>query len=203
MTDAFKRKKSTILKNLAASTEDYADRSVKGTIDEPIRELIDEINGYDGLVTTSSCSGRVSVFLEGDNQVHNNIKEDGSQSSQSLPSPIGELLDSDSDTLMASKSKKSKGGRWLYVNHEKVHTSEPSDRKSCYFHDLFHLNLPDQKSTNKLGTLPERVRFVHFKFEPFVSPRYFSCKCMHNHVTIVLIMGDFSLVKATFQFLVS
>lgn len=34
-------------------------------MDAGIRELIGEINAREGLVTTSSCAGRVSVFLEG------------------------------------------------------------------------------------------------------------------------------------------
>lgn len=34
-------------------------------MDAGIRDLIDEINAVDGLVTTSSCAGRISVFLEG------------------------------------------------------------------------------------------------------------------------------------------
>lgn len=41
------------------------DLSPKGTVDVGIRELIGEINACEGLVTTSSCAGRVSVFLEG------------------------------------------------------------------------------------------------------------------------------------------
>lgn len=43
--------------------------SPKGTVDAGIRELIDVINGVEGLVTTSSCAGRVSVFLEGSRKV--------------------------------------------------------------------------------------------------------------------------------------
>lgn len=50
---------------LAVPDDEYTDLSPKGTVDAGIRDLIDEINGLDGLVTTSSCAGRVSVFLEG------------------------------------------------------------------------------------------------------------------------------------------
>lgn len=45
--------------------EEYTDLSPKGTVDAGIRDLIDELNRVDGFVTTSSCAGRVSVFLEG------------------------------------------------------------------------------------------------------------------------------------------
>ncbi|XP_078687023.1 tRNA wybutosine-synthesizing protein 3 homolog [Branchiostoma floridae x Branchiostoma belcheri] len=41
-----------------------ADLSRKGSIDEPIVELVKFINGQEFLFTTSSCSGRISVFAE-------------------------------------------------------------------------------------------------------------------------------------------
>lgn len=62
---SFARRKEAILAQLAVPDDEYTDLSPKGTVDAGIRDLIDEINGIDGLVTTSSCAGRVSVFLEG------------------------------------------------------------------------------------------------------------------------------------------
>lgn len=62
---SFTRRKEAILAQLAVPDDEYTDLSPKGTVDAGIRDLIDEINGLDGLVTTSSCAGRVSVFLEG------------------------------------------------------------------------------------------------------------------------------------------
>ncbi|ROW13760.1 hypothetical protein VPNG_03552 [Cytospora leucostoma] len=62
---SFTRRKAAILEQLSVPDEDYSDLSPKGTVDAGIRDLIDEINALDGLVTTSSCAGRVSVFLEG------------------------------------------------------------------------------------------------------------------------------------------
>ena len=41
-----------------------ADLSRKGSVDGPIRELIDYINAQDSFYTTSSCSGRIAVFSE-------------------------------------------------------------------------------------------------------------------------------------------
>lgn len=61
----FTRRKETVLAQLALPEDEYTDLSPKGTVDAGIRDLIDEINAVDGLVTTSSCAGRVSVFLEG------------------------------------------------------------------------------------------------------------------------------------------
>src|SRR5689334_16583600 len=39
-----------------------ADKSPKGNVDDGVWELINEINAVEGLVTTSSCAGRVSCF---------------------------------------------------------------------------------------------------------------------------------------------
>ena len=40
------------------------DLSRKGSVDEPIRELIEFLNAQEPLYTTSSCSGRVVLFCE-------------------------------------------------------------------------------------------------------------------------------------------
>jgi tRNA wybutosine-synthesizing protein 3 len=62
---SFIRKKAKILSQLAVPAAEYDDLSPKGSIDDGIRDLIDEINACEAFVTTSSCAGRVSVFLEG------------------------------------------------------------------------------------------------------------------------------------------
>ncbi len=38
------------------------DKSKKGSIDKPIRKLVDAINGLDNYYTTSSCSGRIVLL---------------------------------------------------------------------------------------------------------------------------------------------
>lgn len=55
----FQQQKST---NLAK-----VDLSRKGSIDEPIVDLVHLINQHDQYFTTSSCSGRICVFEEVDN----------------------------------------------------------------------------------------------------------------------------------------
>lgn len=40
------------------------DLSRKGSVDGPIRDLVEYINAQDSFYTTSSCSGRVTVFSE-------------------------------------------------------------------------------------------------------------------------------------------
>jgi len=62
----FVSKKKTILEQLELPAEEYHDASPKGSIDKPIQGLIKEINSIPNLVTTSSCSGRIAVYLEGE-----------------------------------------------------------------------------------------------------------------------------------------
>lgn len=49
------------IKNNAISKIDL---SRKGSIDEPIGELVEFINNCDNFFTTSSCSGRICLFEE-------------------------------------------------------------------------------------------------------------------------------------------
>lgn len=62
---SFTAKKATILASLALPTSTYTDLSPKGSVDAAIIPLVERLNRLDGVVTTSSCAGRVSVYLEG------------------------------------------------------------------------------------------------------------------------------------------
>ena len=87
----FASKKKAILDQLELPAEEYHDSSPKGSIDGPIQGLIKEINSKPNLVTTSSCSGRITVYLEGER----------CKSSSKSASPGGKG-----------------GGKWLFVSHE-------------------------------------------------------------------------------------
>jgi tRNA wybutosine-synthesizing protein 3 len=66
---SFLRRKALILSQLSVPADQYDDLSPKGSVDEGIRGLIEGINAREGWVTTSSCAGRVSVFVEGEKRV--------------------------------------------------------------------------------------------------------------------------------------
>lgn len=65
MQNSFDQKKKSILLEISTNVPDNLDASPKGTIDEFCIPIINVINSHKDMVTTSSCSGRVSVFLEG------------------------------------------------------------------------------------------------------------------------------------------
>lgn len=146
---SFSRRKQTILAQLALPDEEYTDLSPKGTVDAGIRDLIDEINAVDGLVTTSSCAGRVSVFLEGrrgGGRGSREIGDDGGggivaggrgameeeEGQLQLPGhPQADLVEEEDGfggggesartmTTIAGVGGKGGGGRWLFVSHEPV-----------------------------------------------------------------------------------
>ncbi|MBI4153290.1 hypothetical protein HY497_02090 [Candidatus Woesearchaeota archaeon] len=49
------------------------DKSNKGSVDEPIRKLIDKINALGNYYTTSSCSGRVVLWVEPESGKKNKV----------------------------------------------------------------------------------------------------------------------------------
>ncbi|KAF7559609.1 hypothetical protein G7046_g4530 [Stylonectria norvegica] len=138
---AFLEKKKKILDQLSVPDADYADASPKGTVDAGIRDLIDEINDVAGFVTTSSCAGRVSVFLEG-----RRVAETESQ-----------------DEQVAGVGGKGAGGTWLYVSHDRV-PDDGDDHKDwagllgLAESDAVQISVKDVKGR----------RLIHFKFEAMI-----------------------------------
>ncbi|KAF4445713.1 hypothetical protein F53441_10587 [Fusarium austroafricanum] len=136
----FLERKKKILEQLAIPDTEYTDASPKGSVDEGIRELIDEINRHSGFVTTSSCAGRVSVFLEG-RRVAETDRE---------------------DERVAGVGGKGAGGAWLFVSHDPV----PDNDGSADWSSLFGFEDP-KEAQDTPGTVKEK-RLVHFKFEAMI-----------------------------------
>lgn len=143
---SFTSKKTRILEQLAVPDSDYSDASLKGSVDVGIRQLIKQINEASGFVTTSSCAGRVSVFLEG---------------RKKLPSSDGETA----DLQVAGSGGKGGGGAWLFVSHDPLSaTSEGSSCQQPWLHQFGFMG--DVQETDCAST---EKRLIHFKFEPMVS----------------------------------
>jgi tRNA wybutosine-synthesizing protein 3 len=143
----FLAKKSRILEQLNVPDTEYSDASPKGSVDAGIRDLIDEINVQDGLVTTSSCAGRVSVFVEG-------RKSSGPEA--------GDSGDGGREKAASTVGGKGGGGAWLFVSHDPLpEDGLDSDERLM---GLLGLSGSDGESGNG-------QRLIHFKFEPMV------CSC--------------------------
>ena len=140
----FASRKHNILQALSVPDKDYKDLSPKGSVDEGIKELITSINAIDGLVTTSSCAGRVSVFLEG-KKIHPNTP----------------TIEQSQVEGHAARSK-GLGGSWLFISHDPISISLPDRHENISPSELFHLTVPP--------LVPESsdLRLIKFQFEPMV-----------------------------------
>ncbi|CAH0040127.1 unnamed protein product [Clonostachys solani] len=138
---SFLGKKNKILQQLAVPDSEYADASPKGSVDVGIRDLIAEINDFEGLVTTSSCAGRVSVFLEG--RKHSETGDD-------------ERL---AQTTTAGVGGKGGGGAWLFVSHDPVTKGDETWMDSL---------LCSEEAQKEVAEFQGERRLIHFKFEPMI-----------------------------------
>lgn len=155
----FAQKKASILAALATPEKEYTDLSPKGSVDEGIKNLINRINSIDGIVTTSSCAGRMSVFLEGSKTMTATNKGGN-----------GGYEDHGHDTVAARKAPavpggKGLGGRWLFVSHEPVEVANSCDPHPKPIATL--LGFAPHHFT--AAPDPERSRLIKFQFEPMVS----------------------------------
>ncbi|GAQ45659.1 COG1590 daomin protein [Aspergillus niger] len=155
--EVFESRKRKILADLSIPDAEYTDLSPKGSVDEGIRILINDINTLPGLVTTSSCAGRISVFLEGrKKQQQQQAVSDEQQQQQRQFVPSG-----------------GKGaGKWLYVSHEPLQEYgkvREKEQERQPLHELFGMMPGDGRppGLNKDGQAP---RLVRFSFEPMVRP---------------------------------
>ncbi len=142
----FAIRKSKILAQLALPESEYTDASPKGSVDEGIKELIDDLNAVDGLVTTSSCAGRVSVFLEGRKAVSSSEAEAGEGSQ------------------LASVGGKGGGGKWLFVSHDPVGIQ--GDGSGRDWASVLGVGAASETASPPADDEPPRL--IHFKFEPMV-----------------------------------
>jgi tRNA wybutosine-synthesizing protein 3 len=142
----FEVRKQKILEQINVPDGEYHDLSPKGSIDAPIRELISEINDIDGIVTTSSCSGRISVFLEG-RKADNDFTKSGEEGDESRAGPGG----------------KGGGGTWLFISHDPVEVSDVAASQD--FLSRFGLKEAAPDATRAIDV---QRRFIHLKFEPMV-----------------------------------
>lgn len=155
VSDTFESRKRKILADLSIPDEEYTDLSPKGSVDEGIRDLIQDINALPGLVTTSSCAGRISVFLEG----RKKQAQKPPQQQQKQFAPSG-----------------GKGaGRWLYVSHDPLKGTRRSsgEANAKSLHEMFGLIPGDGKPPKLKGEEGQAPRLVRFHFDPMVRFFFF------------------------------
>ncbi|KAI1949245.1 hypothetical protein LOZ57_002618 [Ophidiomyces ophidiicola] len=155
-SQSFESRKQKILEALALPDEEYVDLSPKGSVDAGILDLIRDINRLDGLVTTSSCAGRVSVFAEGGSTPTETPEDDERQDD----GPSG-----DADIRKESWKFASTGGKgsgtWQFVSHDPVTIGD----SESFLHDLFGLH-PGNGAFDVENS--KELTLVRFHFEPMI-----------------------------------
>lgn len=174
-TPAFEARKSKILEQLAVPDAEYSDASPKGTVDVGIRPLLAHVNAAAGFVTTSSCAGRVSVFVEGRKTAAaaqpqqaaaintDDVAEQGDGTEEIQPA---------STQTVAGLGGKGGGGTWLYVSHD-PHPLVGQGVMVDWVKELSIVGEKDDDSslldaTGGSGDSDSERRLIHFKFEPMV-----------------------------------
>jgi tRNA wybutosine-synthesizing protein 3 len=167
LPQSFINKKARILEQLAIPASSYDDLSPKGSIDEGIRDLIDEINGLQGYVTTSSCAGRICVFLEG-----KKVQEDSNVNGEEGVEDIEKADVNTVATTTAGIGGKGGGGKWLFVSHDEISVDEvlkvgegESRKKDLLGMEVYEGNEEVVRECLGRGD----CRLIHLKFEPMVS----------------------------------
>ncbi|RYC56165.1 hypothetical protein CHU98_g10053 [Xylaria longipes] len=148
----FSRKKERIIEQLAVPDAEYSDASPKGSVDAGIRDLIEDINALDGFVTTSSCAGRVSVFVEG-RKAGDGGEGGGHDDGDAAARPA----------TLAAVGGKGGGGAWLFVSHDPV-----SEIARHGVRDLLGLRGCETEREDTPEKTVKDTRLIHFKFEPMI-----------------------------------
>ena len=104
-------------------------------------------------MTTSSCAGRISIFLEGSKQ--GNGKD---------PWLASRPENGAGERQAAVPGGKGLGGRWLFVSHEPVHMSQVGDSLLS----KLGLNFMENKPACKVDLDINERRLIKFQFEPMV-----------------------------------
>ncbi|KAL2269450.1 hypothetical protein VTJ83DRAFT_1634 [Remersonia thermophila] len=172
---AFTLKKQKILADLARPEGEYVDASPKGSVDAGLRELIDRLNAREGLVTTSSCAGRVSVYLEGPRGGSGGggggEGGEGGGRGASVATASAEEREKSGPATTASAAGGKGGGEWLFVSHDPV--GEVVEGLEGYERLLLGRWEPrpgggGREETVGYPALNDSSRLIHFKFEPMI-----------------------------------
>ena len=169
---AFTAKKNAILASLAVPSPDYTDASPKGSVDEAIKGLIDRVNAFEGIVTTSSCAGRISVFAEGRKERKHEVGVAGEEPKSTRVGDSTEEGEGAGQKVVPGG--KGMGGKWLFVSHEPL----PQDLNGYELAEMFGLGGHACDRQGLLERTGRSKRLIRFQFEPMVC-RYGMASYFH------------------------
>eukprot|EP00754_Rhynchopus_humris_P051202 Rhum_TRINITY_DN9396_c1_g3::Rhum_TRINITY_DN9396_c1_g3_i1::g.33247::m.33247/K15450/TYW3; tRNA wybutosine-synthesizing protein 3 len=114
---SFDARKDVVLTTL--SRTNYSDRSPKGSVDSRCYPVMEYLNGEVDYVTTSSCSGRVSLWQDaGEDAGCEGAPDRDEEAEAAADAAAQEGEATTAATSGGASKKKSGGGGWLYVSHD-------------------------------------------------------------------------------------
>lgn len=185
----FTAHKSRILAEISSPNPDA---SPKGSVDVQILPLINQLNQHDRVFTTSSCSGRISVFYEG-------LKKSAKSSYSGENQQESGIPEARNAVGKAGIGGKGEGGKWLFVSHDPLDVGQKSDREVTEMllgKEVDEIAVRTSGDGERLGALglgsndivdfdiSSTTRFVHLKFEPMVCVIFPQCLGMSNRLII-------------------
>ena len=178
ISPSFSKKKAQILSDISNhDSTDYSDKSPKGSIDSEIIDLIDEINAFESYVTTSSCAGRVAVFVEGRKAVASTststavaMNGEGEARARETAGKTEIAPASNKGTATAAgPGGKGHGNKWLYVSHSPIPTSHLTSTDPAGLYGLFQLQLMPGSPLAPIPThAPHSPRLIKLSFSPLI-----------------------------------
>ncbi|GMG39335.1 unnamed protein product [Ambrosiozyma monospora] len=158
MSEPFDQKKAAILSEIDITSSDNPDASPKGTIDELCIPIIKLINSHKDMFTTSSCSGRISVFVEGSKKAKTKkLASKTEEPDTTITSGVSERNQGETNDNFKIGAK-GEGGHWLFVTHD-------DSKLDNWWKDK---NINFENNSSKIQDLNLSTRYVLFKFEPLI-----------------------------------
>lgn len=132
-------------------------------------------------MTTSSCAGRVSVYLEGVKRKKDNkasgaggVEGEGEGEGDGEGGEDGVRASTATAAVTASSSGGKGGGEWLFVSHDPLETVDAKTGREYdgdHWMEVFGLTGNGSEPGSGSGdgdSQQEQQRLIHFKFEPMV-----------------------------------
>jgi tRNA wybutosine-synthesizing protein 3 len=143
-------------------SQDFQDKSPKGSVDAPIQALVDLINAHPSFSTLSSCSGRIAIF-----------DPSGASEYSSLASNEDTaIVDTDNtESFVASNVSASGkgGGRWHLASHERVEPQIVLDIFPTSANEKNSTTVSGDRGTDEAATMARPPQsLLSFRFEPML-----------------------------------
>ena len=120
----------------------YTDLSPKGSVDEGCLPLMQILNNHEDYVTTSSCSGRISIFHMATKKKKNENQEKEEDNDEQNQNVINNNNNSNPISTGAKRGEPDVATGWVFISHDRVADNDTTIIKSIAdFMKTFNIDL--------------------------------------------------------------